>query len=178
MRGAGVNRRPTLPLLPLSIAKNFGIRMPHAGSSTSARKPTKQRQKDNAKRPKKSVLSRQTVELLDKTALEYVGVRGWCTLHMTLIEATPGPRRRPQGFLGFANIGPDEERAEEGFLRRDDGYSNPESANLSQGQGCPGCRTDREWKDLGILDTCSRDSLSPKMGTPRWSGSSRDFSNP
>ena len=75
MRGTGVNRRPPLPLLALSITKNFGIRMPHAGPSTSARKPTKQKQKQNAKRPKKSVLSRQTVELLDKTALEYVGSR-------------------------------------------------------------------------------------------------------
>jgi len=69
MRGTGVNRRPTLPPLPLSIAKNFGFRMPHAGPSAPTRKPTKQKQKQ----PKKSVLSRQTVELLDKTALEYVG---------------------------------------------------------------------------------------------------------
>ena len=61
--------------------------MPHAGPSTSARKPTKQKQKQNAKRPKKSVLSRQTVELLDKTALEYVGARFSRALHMTLIEA-------------------------------------------------------------------------------------------
>jgi len=41
-----------------------------AGPSSSSRKPTKQKQ--NVKKIKKSVLSRQTVELLDKTALEYV----------------------------------------------------------------------------------------------------------
>jgi hypothetical protein len=73
MRGMGVNRRPTPPLLRLSIAKNFGTQMAHAGPSSS-RKPTKQKQKQGTKKPKKSVLGRQTAELLDKAALGYVRV--------------------------------------------------------------------------------------------------------
>lgn len=79
--GPGVNRRPALPLS--SITKNFGIQMAHAGpsSSSSIRKPAKQKQKQNVKKTKKSVLGRQTVELLDKTALEYVHVQ--LTLHST-----------------------------------------------------------------------------------------------
>jgi hypothetical protein len=39
---------------------------------SSVRKATKQKQKRNVHKIKKSVLSRQTVEFLDKTALEYV----------------------------------------------------------------------------------------------------------
>jgi len=97
---------------------------------------------------------------------------------MTLIEVISGPRGRPQGFLRFANVGPDEERSEEVFLCRDDGHSSPEPANLSQGQGCPGRRTDRERKDISIFDTRSRDSLSPEMGSSRWPRSSRDFAYP
>lgn len=69
--GPGANRRATLPLLPLSITKNFGTQMSHSASpSSSSRKPKKQKQ--NVKKIKKSVLGRQTVELLDRTALEYV----------------------------------------------------------------------------------------------------------
>ena len=71
--GAGVNRRPKVPLLPLSITKNFGTRMAQAGPSSQ--RPTKQKQKQNLKRTKKSVLGRQTVELLEKTAHGYVRAR-------------------------------------------------------------------------------------------------------
>jgi len=68
----GESRRPTLPPPPPSITENFGTQMSHRAdpSSSSSRKPTKQKQ--NVKKIKKSVLSRQTVELLDKAALEYV----------------------------------------------------------------------------------------------------------
>ena len=69
--GPGVHRRPELPLLPPSITENFGTQMSHsAGPSSSSRKPAKRKQ--NVKKIKKSVLGRQTVELLDRTALEYV----------------------------------------------------------------------------------------------------------
>lgn len=147
--------------------------MAHAGPSS--KKPAKQKQ--DAKRTKKSVLGRQAVELLEKAALEYVRARQ-SLLRPVLIESTLGPRRRPQSFLGFADIGSNEERVKEVFLRRDDGHSNSESTCISQGQGRLGRCTDREREDLSVLDTCSRDSLSQKMGSSRWPGSSRDFTYP
>lgn len=102
-----------------------------------------------------------------------------CTLfRKLLIEATLGPHGRPQGFLGFASFGPDEERVEEVFLRRYDRHPSPESTYLSQGQGRLGGRTDREREDPSVPDTCSRDSLSPEMGSSRRLGSSRDFAHP
>jgi len=93
--GACVYRRPTPALTPPSIAKNFGILMgPNAGPSS--RKPTKHKQKQSTKKPKKSVLGRQTVEHLDKAALEYVSARRFCTCtppRAVLIEAALGPPR-------------------------------------------------------------------------------------
>jgi hypothetical protein len=46
--------------------------MAQAGPS-SVRKATKQKQNQKVKKVKKSVLSRQTVEFLDKAAVEFVG---------------------------------------------------------------------------------------------------------
>ena len=92
--------------------------MAHAGpSSAAARKPTKQKQKQSVKKTKKSVLGRQTVELLDKAALEYVRGRELVQFPVILIGAALGPARRPQDFLRLANIGSDEERVKEVFLR-------------------------------------------------------------
>jgi len=76
-------------------------------------------------------------------------------LHNELIEAALGPAGRPQGLLGFTNIGSDKEGAKEVFLHRDDRHSSPESSCLSQGQGRLGCCTDREREDLSVLDTRS-----------------------
>lgn len=72
MRDTGVVRRP---LLPLRLDREkLWIPMAHAGPSSS-QKPMKQKQKQNVKKAKKSTVGRQTVELLDKTALEYVRAR-------------------------------------------------------------------------------------------------------
>jgi hypothetical protein len=48
--------------------------MAQAGPS-SGRKATRQKQNQKTKKVKKSALSRQTVELLDKAAFEYVGTQ-------------------------------------------------------------------------------------------------------
>ena len=76
-------------------------------------------------------------------------------LRNALIGAALGPTGRSQSFLRFTNIGSDQERVEEVFLRRDDGHSSPESTYLSQGRGRLGRRKDREWKDSSVLDTRS-----------------------
>lgn len=80
--------------------------MAHAGpSSSSARKPTKQKQKRDVNKTKRSVLGRQTVELLDKTALDYVRAPLLsCAPPQCVDEVALGPAGRPQGFLGFTNI--------------------------------------------------------------------------
>lgn len=100
------------------------------------------------------------------------------TFHMVLIEVVLGPRKQSQSFLGLANIGSDEERLKEIVLRRDDGHSNPEPPHLSQGQGRLGRRTDREREDPSVLDTCSRDPLSPKMGPSGRLGSPSNLTYP
>jgi hypothetical protein len=54
------------------------------------------------------------------------------------------------------------------LLCRYDGHTGFQHTSIVKGKRRSRCRPDRKWEDPCILDSYTRDTLSSKMGTPRW----------
>lgn len=54
------------------------------------------------------------------------------------------------------------------LLRRYDGHTGIQHTSIVKGKRCPRRRPDRKWEDPRIPHSYARDTLSSKMGTPRW----------